>query len=262
MRLCLLASGSSGNCAYLEAGGTRILIDAGISLRQVRLRLARIGVSEATIDGLLISHEHSDHVGQASRVALHFDCPIYASERTALKFRRRLCGWEKQEQFQPETRFAIGALEIEPFRIPHDACEPCGFLIQGPSQLVGPTVSAAIATDLGLVSPKLRRRLASCEALIIEANHDTQMLLEGPYPQYLKQRIQSELGHLSNDSAAELIAQLAREGRLRQVLLAHLSRNNNRPEVALETVRRHLDGQGDCRLHLSYRDRPSELLVL
>ena len=262
MRLCLLASGSSGNCAYLEAGGTRILIDAGISLRQVRLRLAGIGVSEATIDGLLISHEHSDHVGQASRVALHFDCPIYASERTAAEFRRRLSGWEKQERFQSGVQFAIGALQIEPFRVSHDACEPCGFLIQGLSEKTGRVVLAAIATDLGLVSPRLRRRLAPCEALIIEANHDVQMLLEGPYPQYLKQRIQSNLGHLSNDSAAELIAGLAREGHLRQVLLAHLSQNNNRPEAALETVQRHLDGQDDCRLHLSYRDRPSELLVL
>lgn len=262
MRICLLASGSSGNCAYVEAGGTRLLVDAGISLRQVRQRLAQIGVETASIDALLISHEHIDHVREAGRVALHFECPIYASERTSGELSQLLSGWERKALFCPGKSFAIGALQIAPFRISHDACEPCGFMIGGPSEVDGQRVFAAIATDVGIVSEDWCRLLNPCEVLVIEANHDLKMLLEGDYPWHLKQRILSALGHLSNDAAGELIAQLVPRGRLKQVILAHLSQNNNRPEIAMKTVQRYLDGRGSCQLHLSYRDRPSELLTL
>jgi len=262
MKIALLASGSSGNCAYVEAGGTRLLIDAGISLKQVCQRLTQIGVETETVDALLISHEHIDHAREASRIALHFECPIYASERTSGEIRRALTGWEQQERFRPGKPFPLGSLEVYPFRISHDAREPCGFLIEGSSEIDGSCVVAAIATDLGIVYEDQQRLLSRCDALIIESNHDIEMLINGPYPDYLKKRIRSVLGHLSNDAAGKLIAQLVEEGRLKQALLAHLSENNNRPEIALETVKRHLNGRAGCQIHLSYRDRPSPVLTL
>lgn len=262
MKISLLASGSSGNCTYIEAGGTRLLIDAGISLRQVRQRLAAVGAETETMDALLISHEHVDHAREISRVALHFECPIYASTRTSGQIRPLLSGWECQERFHPGKSFSIGALEIHPFRISHDACEPCGFMIGGPSEIAGQIVYAAIATDLGAVYEDQQRLLSQCEMLIIEANHDRDMLLNGSYPPHLKQRIQSVLGHLSNDAAGKLIARLARDGHLKQAVLAHLSQNNNRPEIAMETVQGYLNGSDCCQLHLSYRDRPTQLFTL
>jgi phosphoribosyl 1,2-cyclic phosphodiesterase len=264
VKISLLASGSSGNCTYIEAHGTRLLIDAGISLRQIRQRLAAIGVEIEieTIDALLISHEHVDHAREVSRVALHFECPIYASERTSGEIRGWLSGWERQEHFQPGKPFALGTLQIHPFRISHDACEPCGFMIAGPSEIDGQTVCAAMATDLGTVYEDQERLLSQCDLLIIEANHDGEMLRNGSYPPHLKKRIQSVLGHLSNDAAGQLIARLAQGGRLKQAVLAHLSQNNNRPEIALQTVQSYLNGSACCRVHLSYRDRPTELLTL
>jgi phosphoribosyl 1,2-cyclic phosphodiesterase len=262
MKIALLASGSSGNCAYIEAGGTRVLIDAGISLRQVRQRLTQVGLQAESIDALLISHEHTDHACEVSRIALHFECPIYASERTSAEIRSLLSGWEQQQPFHPGKTFPIGSLTIHPFRISHDAHEPCGFLIEGPSEIDGQCVTAGLATDLGIVYEDQQRLLSRCDVLIIESNHDRDMLINGNYPGYLKQRIQSVLGHLSNDAAGELIAQLAERGRLKQAMLAHLSQNNNRPEIALETVKRHLNNHAGCQIHLSHRDRPSQVLTL
>jgi phosphoribosyl 1,2-cyclic phosphodiesterase len=254
MKLCLLASGSSGNCAYVAAGKTQILIDAGISVSRVVRELEAIGADPEGIDAVVISHEHSDHCSEVGRIAATFRCPVYLSTRTLPRVRRALTGHERLELFRVGDALAIGDLRLQTVRIFHDAVDPCGFLVEGEGR-----TSLGIATDLGAVTPPLRRVFQECEALVIEANHDLAMLLSGPYPWDLKQRIRSPVGHLSNDAAAELIADLAGAGRLRQAILAHLSEDNNRPELALEAVRSRLNGRSDCEIALAYRDRRSDV---
>ena len=254
MRLCLLASGSSGNCAYVAAGETQILIDAGISLSRVVRELEAIGADPDGIDALVISHEHSDHCSEAGRLAAAFRCPVYVSVRTLPRARRALTGHEPLELFRVGDALTIGNLRLQTVRVFHDAADPCGFLIEGERR-----ARLGIATDLGAVTPPLRRVFRECEALVIEANHDLAMLLSGPYAWHLKQRIRSPVGHLSNDAAAELIADLAETGRLKRAILAHLSEENNRPELALETVRSRLDGRSECEVALAYGDRRSDV---
>jgi len=262
MRVCLLASGSSGNCAYVAAGRTQILIDAGVTLSRILRGLREIR-ADPRIDGLLLSHEHGDHCREAGRVALGLGCPLYVSERTLPHVRWALSQHETIKTFRVGEAFEIGELSVEPFRVFHDAVDPCGFLIEGPShQSEGRQVRAAIATDLGVVSPQLMELFRGCEALVIEANHDLGMLLGGDYPWDLKQRIRSPIGHLSNEAAAELIARLARQGALKKVLLAHLSRNNNRPELALKAVQSRLDGLFRCEVYPSYHERRSEVIEI
>jgi len=263
MRVCLLASGSSGNCAYVAAGRTQILIDAGITLSRIRRELVEMGVDPKGINGLLISHEHGDHCREAGRVALGLSCPLYVSERTLPHVRWALSQHETVETFRVGEAFEIGELSIQPFRVFHDTVDPCGFLIEGPSHSDEKgRVQAAIATDLGIVSPHFMELFRGCEALVIEANHDLGMLIDGDYPWDLKQRIRSPIGHLSNEAAAELIARLARQGSLKKVLLAHLSQNNNRPDLALGTVASRLDGLSECEVYLTYQERRSEIIEI
>ncbi len=260
MRVCLLASGSSGNCAFVSAGETRVLIDAGISARRVRRELEALG--ESAVDALLLTHEHGDHSSEAGRVAAEFGCPVYVSERTFPRVRSALTGHERLGLFRVGEEFSIGAFRVRSFRVFHDAADPCGFLLEGPSEFGAQRVRVGFATDLGTVPPPLRRLLRECEGLVIEANHDREMLLQGPYAWDLKQRIRSPVGHLSNEAAAELIGELVRRGRLRVAVLAHLSEENNRPERAWETVRAQLDGLFRCEIVVAPRDRRSAVVVL
>lgn len=260
MKLCLLASGSSGNCAFVAAGETRVLIDAGISARRVRRELDTLG--ESAIDALLLTHEHGDHSSEAGRIAAEFGCPVYVSHRTLPHVRAALTGHERLELFRVGEAFAIGDLTVKPFRVFHDAADPCGFLLEGPSHRGSHRVRLGFATDLGAVPPPLRKLFRECDGLVIEANHDREMLLEGPYAWDLKQRIRSPVGHLSNQAAAELLCELVPWGRLRVAVLAHLSEENNRPERALEAVRAQVDGLFRCRVVVAPRDRRSEVVVL
>jgi phosphoribosyl 1,2-cyclic phosphodiesterase len=262
MEICLLASSSSGNCTYVSAGETQILIDAGIELARIRSALSEIGADQGRINGLLISHEHGDHCCEAGRVASGLGCPLYISERTLPRVRRALGDHQAIQRFRVGERLTIGDLSIRTFRLFHDAVDPCGFLIEGPSHRSDRLVRVGIATDLGTVPEQLKALLRGCEALVIEANHDLEMLQGGDYPWDLKQRIRSPVGHLSNEAAAELIAELVRLGSLKVVILAHLSENNNRPELALQAVESRLDGLFRCEIHLSYHDRRSEMIEL
>lgn len=245
----------------MAAGNTQILIDAGIEPNRIVRELKDIGADTTNIHGLIISHEHGDHCREASSVALSLKCPLYVSDRTLPHLRWALSNHEVVRTFRVGESFAIGDISIHPFRVFHDAVDPCGFLIEGLSCKAG-SVKLAIATDLGTVTPQLKRSLYGCDVLVIEANHDREMLLNGSYPWDLKQRIRSPVGHLSNEAAAELIAELAKQGVLKKVILAHLSQHNNLEELALATVRRRLDSLFSCEVYLSYHERRSVILEL
>ncbi len=262
MKVRLFASGSSGNCGLVAADDAQILIDAGISRSRVIAGLESTSTDPSRIDALFITHEHSDHAGEARRYASHWQCPIYASGRTGQKLKRLPLGIHDVEAFRIGERIDIGSLTVEPIRVFHDATEPAGFLVQGPSEADGGDVTVAYAVDLGTVQKPLAQRLREVDGLVIEANHDLDMLINGPYAWHHKQRIRSPVGHLSNQSAAELIADLAQHGRLRQAMLAHLSETNNRPELALETVQNRLDGLFNCEVVVAPRGEPSPLLEL
>jgi phosphoribosyl 1,2-cyclic phosphodiesterase len=261
MRVCTLASGSSGNATYIESAGAKILIDAGISARRIRESLGELGVFAPSLDALLITHEHHDHVSEAGIVSIALDCPIYTTERTLSGFWQTLSGHEKIRHFRPEERFLIQDLCILPFRVFHDALDPCGFIIEERALFREHARRVGIATDLGTATSPIIAHLRECDLLILEANHDLEMLLNGGYPWHLKQRIRSEVGHLSNGSAGDVIAACAAHGRLRKAILAHLSESNNHPQKALQTVRERLNGFADqIELHVAPRDGMGKLI--
>lgn len=261
MRVVSLASGSSGNCTLVVSEQTRLLIDAGISKRQILHRLEKVLGLLPRIDAILITHEHTDHIQDVGRAARALKCPIYASEGTAPFVEPLLTSGEKLLPFKPEKSFQIRDLSIEPFRIPHDAAEPCGFLIEEESLFAGINKRIAVATDLGTVTDEIREKLLRCDLVMLEANHDIEMLLNGWYPQDLKQRILSDVGHLSNDAAGQTLRYLSHKGRLRAAVLMHLSKNNNRPKLALQTVQEHLTGT-EVTVAVAPRDHMSAVFTL
>lgn len=242
MRIVSLASGSSGNCTLIVSEHTRLLIDAGLSQRQILQRLEKVLGLLPRIDAILVTHEHTDHTSGLGRVARALGSPLYASERTAPLLEPLLRGKEQLYPFKPGKSFRIGDLSVEPFLVPHDAVEPCGFFIEEESLFAGLNKRVAVATDLGIVTEEITEYLKRCDLVMLESNHDVEMLLNGSYPEDLKQRILSETGHLSNDDAGQTLQDLAQYGRLRTAVLMHLSKNNNRPRLALQTVQEHLDG--------------------
>jgi phosphoribosyl 1,2-cyclic phosphodiesterase len=213
------------------------------------------------IDAILITHEHTDHTSGAGRLAVALGCPIYASERTIPALESVLKGREVLRSFKPDHAFQIRDVCIEPFLIPHDAVEPCGFLIEEDSLFDGFNKRIGVATDLGTVTDDIQERLQGCDLVMLEANHDVEMLMNGTYPEDLKQRIRSEVGHLSNDDAGRVFASLVLQGRLRAAVLMHLSKNNNRPQLALQTVQQHLTG-APVELAVAPRDRMSAVFTV
>ncbi|GBC75988.1 Putative metallo-hydrolase YycJ [bacterium HR07] len=261
MRIVSLASGSSGNCTLIVSEQARLLIDAGISRRQVLQRVERVLGLLPRIDAILLTHEHTDHTSGVSKIARALKCPIYTSEGTAPWIEPLLSGGERLLSFKPGKVFQIRDLAIMPFRIPHDAAEPCGFVLEEDSLFQSITARVAIATDLGTVTEEIRDRLVECDLVMLEANHDLEMLRNGSYPEDLKQRILSDVGHLSNDAAAQTLHYLAQRGRLRAAVLMHLSKNNNRPMLALKTVQEHLNGT-DVSVAVAPRDRMSAVFTV
>ncbi len=224
MKFTTIVSGSSGNCVYVEGGRTGLLIDAGCSIRALRAALAGLHIEESRIAGILITHEHSDHISGAARISRRLSLPIYASELTweNLPFREDFFGWERHIF---DYGMEIGDIGLDFFRLSHDAAQPVGFVFEHQCQRIG------LATDTGMVTPSMRRLLKNVSALILEANHDHPLLMGGPYPRFLKQRVASERGHLSNAQAAAALSELI-GGETRAVLLARLSATNNTPELA------------------------------
>ena len=235
MKITVFASGSGGNCLLLCGGGTNILIDAGISLRRLSDALGQCCLSLQDIGGVLITHEHSDHISGLGSLIKKTDIPVYAPRRLAGRLSLMIPGaYERITEIPVGESFSISGLQIRAFHTPHDASESVGYHVEH-------GVSFALATDMGRVTDEIRAALHGCDTVLIEANHDVDMLLSGPYPPVLKRRILSERGHLSNADCAELARELAQSG-TRQIILGHLSRKNNSPEAAHRTVAAALEG--------------------
>jgi len=235
MRVCVFASGSGGNCLLLQSRDTNILIDAGISMRRTVSALSRAGISMQDIGGVLITHEHSDHISGLKMITKHYKLPIYAPRTLASRLIGMLPEAEDYINIIPVERpFKLGGLEICAYHTPHDVDESVCYRVKGESCF-------AFATDMGCVTDKVLKCLEGANTVLIESNHDEEMLRYGPYPVFLKRRILSNRGHLSNDNCARLAAGLAAVG-TKKIILGHLSRENNKPELAVETSSKSLDG--------------------
>jgi phosphoribosyl 1,2-cyclic phosphodiesterase len=254
LRMCILGSSSKGNSIYVASERTAVLIDAGLSAKQIKLRLERIGVRLAQIDAVCISHEHSDHVRGLRVLLKNSDMRLYANAGTAGAV-ARIDGHHKLNWsiFTTGSPFTVGDLTVTPFALPHDAYEPVGYTVESGADKIG------IATDLGMVTTLARARLRGCRALVLEANHDERMLAASQRPWSLKQRIMGRQGHLSNEAAAEALTDCADQN-LKRVYLAHLSDECNRMVLAKEIVGTALRKSKLEHIELSetYPDRESE----
>ncbi|MCC7040588.1 MAG: MBL fold metallo-hydrolase [Burkholderiales bacterium] len=225
MRFASIGSGSEGNGLVVEAGDTRILIDCGFGIRDTVARLARAGVAPESLTAILITHEHSDHSGGVASLAGRYDIPVWATFGTLTVLGERFDGVARVYGFDSHDAFAIGALSVHPFPVPHDAREPVQFVISDGAFRLG------LLTDIGAPTPFVQACLSGCDALVLECNHDLDLLAHSDYPRSLKQRIAGRLGHLDNAAAATLLAALD-ASRLQHVVAAHLSRQNNTPDRA------------------------------
>ncbi|UCE90231.1 MAG: MBL fold metallo-hydrolase [Pseudomonadota bacterium] len=221
MRFASLGSGSRGNGTLVEADGTCVLLDCGFSVRETERRLGRLGYAGEDLTAIVVTHEHSDHVRGVAALSRKYALPIWCSHGTAVA--ARLDG--AVHYIDVHEPLAFGALQVRPFSVPHDAREPCQFVFSDGSARLG------VLTDTGMPTPHIREHLDGCEALLLEANHDPDMLALGPYPEALKARVSGNYGHLSNVQAAKLLEALDRS-RLRHIVAAHLSDKNNTPALA------------------------------
>ena len=254
LTVCVLASGSRGNATYLSNGQTTILIDAGLSGIEIQRRMAARGLDPNKLDAIVVSHEHADHIHGVGVLSRRFDLTVHISDRTLEAGDATLGNLAAIAPFACGRTFAIGDLTIHPFSISHDAQDPAGFTISTGGVKIG------LATDLGIVTQMVRTHLQCCDILIVEANHDARMLVDGPYPWHLKQRIRGRSGHLSNDDAASLV-ETCRHERLMHVVLAHLSAENNTPDKAMETIMMALNGTR-IELQVASQAAGSHLLTL
>lgn len=233
MRLCSIASGSSGNCIYVGSDNAHVLVDAGISGKRIAQGLNTLELTGEDIDGILITHEHADHIQGLGVIARKYHIPIYATGGTVDAMSRMKSLGKMPEGIFREIRedepFRIKDLTINPFTIPHDAAQPVGYRLECGEQSVG------IATDLGKYNDYIIGHLQNLDAILLEANHDIRMLQVGRYPYYLKQRILGDRGHLSNENAGRLLCRILHDN-LKAVFLGHLSKENNYEELAYETV--------------------------
>jgi len=238
LKISILASGSKGNSVYIETGETRLLIDAGLSATEIIKRLASIGVDSSSLHGILISHEHTDHTRGAGTLSRKLKIPVIISckARTECDTLLKKCA---VTVFESGSQFTFRDLSIDPFQTTHDTVDPVGFTIESVEGRYGH------ATDFGIVTRLLTDKLKSCRALLIEANHDEEMLMNGPYPWHLKQRIKSRHGHISNNESISLLRELLHE-RLEGVFLAHLSEVNNNPRLPQIAADNLLAGQNCC----------------
>lgn len=246
MRVAVLASGSAGNAAVVEAAGVRVLVDCGLSLRQLKGRLAEVGLELADLHALLLTHEHTDHIGGLPTLLRRAPLPVLATQGTLSAL--ELPDGVEVTVLRSGTPVTVGSLELLPVATSHDACEPVGLVAAHDGCRVG------VVTDTGVMTGLLLERLTGCRALFVEANHDQDMLRWGPYPWPLKQRIASSSGHLSNQQAQGAVERLAHSG-LEVVVGMHLSQENNRPELATRSLALPLQGSG-TRVVAACQDRP------
>ena len=257
-RFTVLGSGSGGNASFLETDQTRVLIDAGLSGRQIRLRLAQLGRAPETLDGILLTHEHSDHTQGLKAICKKLDIPIYCNRLTADELRFRLKIDLNIRQFVTGEPFEIGNMEIENFSVPHDAQDPVGFHVKTPDGGIG------VLTDLGQTTRLVLERVRGAKALLIEANYDLNRLQEDTRrPWATKQRIMSRHGHLSNRDTADAIETLA-NGKLENVVLCHSSGDCKTPEIARRSITEKLNKAGiyNIKITVSNQGEPTETIVL
>ena len=242
--ISMLASGSRGNCAIVASTHTKILVDAGVSCRETFKRMKTLGEEPHSLSAIVITHEHSDHIYGLATLAKKLRIPVFMTGATHSAWARAIRDekgerpkLEKMERFESGHKFQIGDIEVKPFTIPHDAADPVGFTFRVEGSKVG------VATDLGYVPASVRDHLRGCDVLVMESNHDLEMLRLGPYPWSVKQRVMSRVGHLSNEALADFFTN-DYDNRAAFVVLAHLSEQNNHPEVARREAERALANRG------------------
>jgi phosphoribosyl 1,2-cyclic phosphodiesterase len=255
LSVCMLASGSKGNAIYVSDGETAILVDAGLSGKEIARRMHAAGLQMESVKAILVSHEHSDHIRGVGVLARRHRLPVFITRDTADAATSQLGRIDDLQYFEIGRNFSIDGLAIHPFATSHDAHDPAGFTIAQNGHKIG------IATDLGIATGMVKEHLKACSLLVLEANHDPTMLIEGPYPWPLKQRIKSRSGHLSNQDSRDLLAEIKHDG-LCHVILAHLSETNNTPEKALQAALQAQDTQDRFQLHVACQDCCGDLLIL
>jgi phosphoribosyl 1,2-cyclic phosphodiesterase len=228
LRFTSLGSGSSGNGLVVESGATRVMMDCGFTLADTKARLERVGLAPSQVSGIVVTHEHDDHMGGVARFALRYAIPVYLTRGCAqwlpFDFPAVLV-----RIIDSHSAFAIDGVAVEPFPVPHDAREPVQYVFSDGDARLG------VVTDLGTVTQHVVEKLSGCEALVVECNHDLDMLMEGPYPVSLKHRVAGRFGHLCNSDAGMLVSALDRS-RLRHLIAAHLSQQNNKPALAVKAL--------------------------
>ncbi len=241
--ITVLASGSGGNCTLVSSSATRLLVDAGLSCREIMRRMKLCGEDPCSVNAILITHEHGDHVAGLRVLARKLKVPVYitgATHDSYRKWARDSAGnkvtLERKEYFSSGRAFHIGDVTVMPFTIPHDAVDPVGFTF------ISEGIKVGICTDLGYIPPNVRNHLRGCQMLMIESNHDLELLRGGPYPWSVKQRVMSRVGHLSNEALADFLTS-DYDGGAEFLILAHLSEKNNHPEIARMTAERALGEQ-------------------
>ena len=255
----ILASGSRGNCTVISSSRTRILVDAGLSARETFRRMQMVGESPHSLSAIVISHEHSDHVTGLCTLAKKLRIPVYMTPAAHDAFERSERDKEQEgpvlggcEHFRAGYGFQIGDISVMPFTIPHDAADPVAFTLRAEGVKIG------VVTDLGYMPASVAQHIRGCDVLMIESNHDLEMLRDGPYPWAVKQRVLSRVGHLSNEATADFLEN-SYDGQAAYVILAHLSENNNLPELARVAAERALNGRASLlanRLLLADQSEP------
>ena len=257
-KFCNLYSGSSGNCSFVETDETKILIDCGVSSKKLEEALNSVGTDIKDINGILISHEHTDHIKGLATICKKYNIPIYANSPTSTNIKANIAD-DLKNKFNTNEKFEIGDIKILPFSIPHDAADPCGF------NLFHDNKKVTVATDIGHVDNKILHNLDESNFLLLESNYEPNMLKCSRYPYTLKRRILGPNGHLSNDDAALAISELLKQG-VYNIMLGHLSEQNNFPELAYQTVMNSIISKNiDIdKLSLSVADRykPNDIIEL
>ena len=264
MRLCSIASGSSGNCIYVGSEQTHVLVDVGISCKRIEQGLKKAELTGQELSAVFITHEHSDHIQGLGVLARKYGIPMYATKGTIdgiLHGAKNLGDFDRGlfREIKVDEDLQLGDLTIHPFRISHDAKEPCGYRFESEGS------KAAVATDMGTFNPYIVENLQGLNAILLEANHDVRMLQVGPYTYALKQRILSDRGHLSNDNSGLLLNKILHDD-LKYILLGHLSKENNMPELAFETVKLEINAADSpyraemFHLHVASRSEAGEVL--
>jgi len=239
LSITVLGSGSSGNATLVSNGQAHVLVDVGLSAKQTKLRLAECGVSPEEISAIVLSHEHTDHTRGVTTFCKNLPIPVFVTNDTLAASNLDIPAHRRQK-IEAGVPFDIHGVVFTPFAVSHDAVDPVAFTIEKDH------VKAAVVTDLGYMSNLVLERLKGCDAIVLESNHDVKMLQVGPYPWHLKQRVAGRRGHLSNENVAQFLAE-GFDGRARHLILAHLSKQNNLPVLALESARSAVSGTSSLR---------------